>query len=33
MTPGMVINVNTVPDGQQNGGNDGGGGFIGGLGG
>ncbi|MCX5405949.1 Stk1 family PASTA domain-containing Ser/Thr kinase [Streptomyces sp. NBC_00335] len=33
VTPGMVINVNTVPDGQQNGGNDGGGGFIGGLGG
>ncbi|MFE9562573.1 Stk1 family PASTA domain-containing Ser/Thr kinase [Streptomyces sp. NPDC006487] len=33
VAPGQVINVNTVPDGQQNGGNDGGGGFFGGLGG
>ncbi|MET9851473.1 Stk1 family PASTA domain-containing Ser/Thr kinase [Streptomyces sp. NPDC006450] len=33
VAPNQVINVNTVPDNQQNGGNDGGGGFIGGLGG
>ncbi|MFF1412721.1 Stk1 family PASTA domain-containing Ser/Thr kinase [Streptomyces sp. NPDC058289] len=33
VAPNAVINVNTVPDNQQNGGNDGGGGFIGGLGG
>ncbi|WP_327253873.1 Stk1 family PASTA domain-containing Ser/Thr kinase [Streptomyces sp. NBC_01244] len=32
VAPGQVINVNTAPDGQQNGGNDGGG-FFGGLGG
>lgn len=33
VAPNQVINVNTTPDNQQNGGNDGGGGFIGGLGG